>query len=246
MDSMTRTRRSSTEVDEESGSILSEDPAPPFRRQILFGVDLTGYPVQLQFLIPAFGLLLFMCLYGYLQELVVYGLFERKWSNLQTFLHFFGCIVCAEIQSYLTSTRQYGKQPRPSTYVSMGTAPPRVALYYYLLLTVLKTATMTFTNLAMTRINYPAKTLCKSALPIVTMLIGLIGFRKSYPLRDYVVSVLLVTGLYLFLAVDASAAPQGTGIGLFFVGLSLLGAALIPMVQEHILDTYEATTEELL
>jgi hypothetical protein len=130
--------------------------------------------------------------------------------------------------------------------MSMGKASSTTAFLYYFFLTLLKTLTMTFTNLSMTRINYPAKTMCKSALPIVTMIIGICWFRKSYPMRDYVVSFLLVMGLYLFIAVDANTSPQGTGIGLFFVTLSLIGSALIPMVQEHILDTFDATTEEVL
>ena len=88
--------------------------------------------------------------------------------------------------------------------------------------------------------------MCKSALPIVTMIIGICWFRKSYPLRDYVVSLLLMLGLYLFISVDAVSSPQGTGLGLFFVTLSLIGAALVPMVQEHILDTFDASSEEIL
>ena len=222
-----------------------DPPLVLYRRQILFGVDLSLYPTHLQYLIPTLGLFLFMCLYGYLQELVVYGLFERKWSNLQTFLHFFGCILCAEIQSYFTSTRRYAKI-KPLSYLTMGKASFFTAFSYYALLTFLKTATMTFTNLAMKHINYPAKTMCKSALPIVTMLMGILWFKKSYPFRDYLVSLLLVTGLYLFLAVDVKNSFQGTSIGLFYVTLSLLGAALVPMVQEHVMDQFEATPEELL
>ena len=35
----------------------------------------------------------------------------------------------------------------------------------------------------MSHINYPAKVLFKSANPIITMLIGLLWFHKSYPVR---------------------------------------------------------------
>ena len=66
---------------------------------------------------------------------------------------------------------------------TMGTAPPRVAFGYYVLLVFLKTATQGFTTACMSHINYPAKVLFKSANPIITMCIGLCWFRKTYPTR---------------------------------------------------------------
>ena len=75
--------------------------------------------------------------------------------------------------------------------------------------------------------------LFKSANPIITMLIGLCWFRKSYPSRDYIVVLLLVLGLYVFMNGDAKASPQGTGYGIFLVTLSMFGSAGVPMVQEH-------------
>ena len=149
-----------TVMEVEEGEPQDRDQGPVFRKHQLFGVDLTSYPVHWQYLVPAFGLFFFMCLYGYLQELVVYGLFERRWSNLQTFLHFFGCIIIAEAQSFFTSSRHYSHTK--SAFLSMGTANKSEALLYYFFLTFLKTATMSFTNLSMTRINYPAKTACQS------------------------------------------------------------------------------------
>jgi len=41
------------------------------------------------------------------------------------------------------------------------------------------------------------------------MLIGLVWFRKSYPVRDYIVVALLVLGLYVFMNGDAKASPKG-------------------------------------
>lgn len=47
-------------------------------------------------------------------------------------------------------------------------------------------------------------------LPVITMLIGLVWFRKSYPVRDYIVVALLVLGLYVFMNGDAKASPKGS------------------------------------
>ena len=43
------------------------------------------------------GLFVFMCLYGYYQELVTYSFFQRKLAMFSTFLHFFGCTIVAYI-----------------------------------------------------------------------------------------------------------------------------------------------------
>ena len=117
---------------------------------------------------------------------------------------------------------------------------------YYILLIFLKTATQGFTTACMTHINYPAKVLFKSANPIVTMLIGLLWFRKTYAVRDYVVVALLVLGLYVFMNGDTNASPKGTRYGIFLVVLSMFGSAGVPMVQEHVMHKYNATIEELL
>jgi hypothetical protein len=98
----------------------------------------------------------------------------------------------------------------------------------------------------MSQINYPAKVLFKSANPVVTMIIGLLWFRKSYALRDYVVVFLLVLGLYLFITTDKNAAPQSTWQGIFYVSLSMFFGASVPMIQEHCMTRYGATVEELL
>ena len=98
----------------------------------------------------------------------------------------------------------------------------------------------------MSRINYPAKVLFKSANPVITMLIGLLIFGKKYQFRDYIVVLLLVIGLYVFVSADSKNSPEGTNIGIIFVLLSMLFGAAQPVIQEHLMQTYQATTEELL
>ena len=219
-----------------------EEPKALARRHLLFGFDLSSCSPQVQYAIPTVGLVLAKCLSGYLQELVVYGLFERRFSHMQTFLHYVWLGVCAMTQRKWLFPSKETLSPQ----LSMGTASPRQAMLYYLLLVCLKTSAVTFANLSMTRINYPAKSLCKSASPLVTMLLGCLWFRKRYTLRDYAVSFLLVLGLYLFIAVDLQSSPEGTGLGLFFIAMSLAAASVIGLVQEHVLVTFHTSPEELL
>lgn len=223
---------------------------------VLFSIDISHCAPWLQLTILISGLILFMCLYGYYQELVIYGWFERRLSIFSTFLHFLGCSVFAQIQRNLSSTSGQQHLPLYSNgphnqrsspfYLSMGTATPRLAFLYYLSLVLLKTASQGLSNMSMSQINYPAKVLFKSANPIITMMIGVCYLRKTYPLRDYFVVVLLVLGLYIFITGDAKSSPQSTSLGIFYVVLSMLGSAGVPMIQEYCIQTYNASIEDLI
>jgi hypothetical protein len=65
---------------------------------IIFTIDITFLSPLMKYFVLASGMLLFMCLYGYFQELVVYGWFNRKLSIFCTFLHFLGCSFFAQLQ----------------------------------------------------------------------------------------------------------------------------------------------------
>mmetsp|Transcript_46478 Transcript_46478/g.92065 ORF Transcript_46478/g.92065 Transcript_46478/m.92065 type:complete len:566 (-) Transcript_46478:10-1707(-) len=233
-----------------------EDKSKEEKPLTLFSIDLSGLSPTVQYILLASGLILFMCLYGYYQELVIYGWFDRKLSIFSTFLHFLGCFSFAQIQRYLSksskpSTGSTGCAIQASGYsyipvFSLGTAPPRVAIFYYVLLILVRTGAQGMSNLSMTQINYPAKVLFKSASPIVTMIIGIFWFRKSYPVRDYIVVALLVFGLYVFITGDHSSSPESTRLGIFYVTVSLFGSAGIPMIQEHCMVTYNSSIEDLL
>eukprot|EP01034_Spumella_vulgaris_P034609 gene34609-42692_t len=128
----------------------------------------------------------------------------------------------------------------------MGTATPRTAVFYYILLVLVKVVAQGMSNLSMTQINYPAKVLFKSANPIVTMIIGVTWFRRSYPMRDYFVVLLLVAGLYVFIATDSAETPTSTSLGILYVVISMFGSAGVPMIQEHVIGVYGASVEDLL
>lgn len=215
---------------------------------VLFTFDISHWSSTLQSLILIGGLILFMCLYGYYQELVIYGWFDRKLAIFSTFLHFAGCSVFALLQRHVSRPTVTPTCSPCSSWSawSMGSAPPRTAFAYYLLLVCTKTAAQGMSNLSMTQINYPAKVLFKSANPICTLVLGVCYLRRAYPARDYAVVLLLVLGLYVFITGDLADAPQATSTGVFYVVLSMFGSAGVPMIQEHVITTYHATVEDLL
>lgn len=262
----------------------------PSKKIFLFGFDISNLAPSVQLAVLMSGLVIFMCLYGYFQELVVYGWFDRKLSLFSTFMHFLGCSVFAIMRRRITCSPNNNAAnnrrvkeltlPAPASFydyekdscrelngsnyspiidnnrnpglmdsqwkISMGTAPTQVALGYYTLQIVLKTAGQGLANLSMSHINYPAKVLFKSANPVVTMIIGIFWFRRSYVIRDYIVVFLLVLGLYIFLTTDTKNSPTGTKLGIFYVILSMFFGASVPMLQEHCMSKYNATPEELL
>ena len=65
---------------------------------VIFTFNISFLSPLFRYLVLAFGMFFFMCLYGYFQELVVYGWFNRKLSLFCTFLHFLGCSFFAQLQ----------------------------------------------------------------------------------------------------------------------------------------------------
>lgn len=191
-------------------------------------------------------------------ELVVYGLFERKLSLFSTFVHFTGCSVWAlmmrnsgllgQNNNFKGSSAPASKEQAPLPYfgLTMGTAPPHTAATYYAMLVLCRTVTQELTNLSMTQINYPAKVLFKSINPVITMLLGLVVFRKTYSKEEFLVVLLLVTGLGIFLQGDMEESPQATMLGTAYVLIALCGSAAIPMIAEYCMDRYNATTSDML
>jgi hypothetical protein len=282
------------------------------RPLVLFSIDITHWPSIVQFVILVGGLIVFMCLYGYYQELVIYGWFNRKLSLSSTFLHFLGCSVFAQLQRHVTNPNASLSIPGPTPhshnghvhdhgtvshsffwwlspvawyqlvicwtgqephhhyqqqqqqkwwqqFLRVGTAPPRIALFYITVLVLTKTFAQGLSNLSMSQMNYPAKVLFKSANPIVTMIIGVVWLKRVYPLRDYFVVVLLIAGLYIFITDNsavfgttlkantaATTLPESTPLGIVYVVLSMIGSAGVPMIQEYCITMYHASVEDLI
>lgn len=189
----------------------------------------------------------------------MYGLFERELSLFSTFVHFTGCSMWAlmlrnsnilgQNNNFMGSsaTPNAKEQPYlPYFGLTMGTAPGHTSAIYYILLIVCRTGAQELSNLAMTQINYPAKVLFKSMNPVITMILGLIAFRKSYSKEEYLVVLLLVAGLGIFLQGDLKESPDATFLGTVFIVLSLCCSAVVPMIAEHCMDRYSATANDML
>lgn len=218
---------------------------------VLFSIDISSCSPIIRSIILIGGLIFFMCLYGYYQELVIYGWFDRKLSLFSTFLHFLGCSIIAQIQRHFSPVLPVNLHRAHSHHwynLSMGTADAKTSLFYYILLVLLKTASQGLSNLSMTEINYPAKVLFKSANPVITMILGLFWFQKTYPASDYLVVLFLLSGLYIFITShdNASSIPNSSPLGVFYVLLSMLCGVSVPMLQEHVITLFNASVTDLI
>lgn len=199
-----------------------------------YGLNLTASGEKVQFMVLASAYLCFMVLYGYSQEIVVYQWFKRTQSLFTTFLYFFGMSLCTLTEKTLvwsTSTKD--------------TNDRRTPWMYHFLMSLFKVSSQILSNMSMTEINYPAKTLFKSAMPCATIFIGTFILRKKYPIRDYIVVMLLVVGIYIFISAN-SKQPEASNYGIFLVVTSLIMAAAIPMFQEHCMHTFHSDPKEMV
>jgi hypothetical protein len=98
-----------------------------------------------------------------------------------------------------------------------------IPTHMYLGLSILRAIDLGMTNLSMQYMNYPAKTMMKSSRVVFTMLFGVVISRRTYPVNDYIVVLLMVTGLALFLHADAtsSAVFQSMGVAMLVRTITL-------------------------
>jgi hypothetical protein len=91
-----------------------------------------------------------------------------------------------------------------------------IPMHMYFGLSILRAIDLGMTNLSMQYMNYPAKTMMKSSRVVFTMLFGVVISRRRYPIHDYIVVLLMVTGLALFLHADStsSAVFQSMGVAM--------------------------------
>jgi drug/metabolite transporter (DMT)-like permease len=175
---------------------------------LVLGMDITHLPRKTQFLVCASGVFSFSLLYGFLQELISVQLCNRQLGLFLAMMQFVGYTVW----SFFLRTYVYEKQvPRSS---SPKRRPPDVPFSMYLGLSLLRAVDLGMTNMAMQYVNYPAKTLMKSSRVVFTMLFGVIITRKRYRFLDYVVVVLMVTGLAIFMHADANSSAVFHHLGI--------------------------------
>lgn len=131
-------------------------------------------------------------------------------------------------------------------YTARSSHRPKVPLWCYVILSILQALMQGLTNVSMHYLNYPAKTLFKSSRLVLTMLFGFLIMGKRYSRRDYIVVLFMVVGLGTFLQADATTSPNFEVTGVILILLALGADAAILNLQEHCMEVYNASHEEMV
>jgi len=218
-----------------SSESLFEDIEPV----LVLGADISHLSRNAQFFLCASGVFGFSLFYGLLQELIAVKLCNRKLGLFLAMAQFSGYTIW----SYLLRTYVY---QRHAKQLPSQRQPLMVPLYLYLGLSLLRAVDLGMTNLAMQYVNYPAKTLMKSSRVVFTMLFGVLIARKRYRLWDYVVVLLMVSGLAIFMHADANSSAVFHSLGIIMLTVSLVCDGAISNMSESIMFQFGVGQDEFI
>jgi adenosine 3'-phospho 5'-phosphosulfate transporter B3 len=227
---------------------------------LVLGVNITHLSRKSQFIACALGVFSFSLLYGYLQELISVTLCNRQLGLFLAMMQFLGYTMWSKIFHLLVQTKKHGKsrKEKDEDYMVIPTTEngilspsskvggKNVPIKLYIFLSVLRAIDAAMTNMAMAYVNYPAKTLMKSSRVVFTMLFGAIIRRKKYKPIDYLVVLLMVSGLVIFMHADANSSAIFQPIGIMMLLTSLLCDGAINNMSEAIMTQYNVGQDEFI
>jgi len=127
-----------------------------------------------------------------------------------------------------------------------GKGSIQVPISMYLGLSILRAIDLGATNLAMQYVNYPAKTLMKSARVVFTMLFGVLVAKRRYKMGDYAVVMLMVAGLAIFMHADANSDAIFEPFGIMLLVLSLSCDGAISNMSESLMNQFGVGQDEFI
>ncbi|KAJ2944213.1 hypothetical protein O0L34_g18191 [Tuta absoluta] len=122
----------------------------------------------------------------------------------------------------------------------------KVPLLTYALLAALTLGTMSFSNMALSYLNYPTQLIFKSCKLIPVMIGSIIILGKRYGFIDYMAAIVMCIGLTMFTLADSQTSPNFDVVGVIVISLALLCDAIIGNVQEKAMKQYHATNNEVV
>ncbi|GAM18222.1 hypothetical protein SAMD00019534_013970 [Acytostelium subglobosum LB1] len=201
---------------------------------------------ELVFIICVAGIYVFYLLYGFCQEklsIVRYNPDDKeKLGNYTAFL-----LALQSLVNYLSAkTIQLVSKER----VDMTPA------IQYIYTSVLIVASTFLSNKSISYISYPTQVLAKSCKPIPVLVMGMLFYKKRYPLSKILIVVTISVGVALFmLPSSSSSSKKHTAIDLdsdlYFYGqllliASLLVDGLIGPQQESYVHQYKPSSNSMM
>lgn len=191
--------------------------------------DITPYSQLTQFLCCSVFVFIFYLAYGYFLELI-FSKPEVKHVSLYITL----------VQFLMTTLFSYTEA------LIRDPIKRKVPIRTYVLLAALTVGTISFSNLALSYLNYPTQLIFKSCKLIPVMIGSIIIIGKKYSFLDYIAAVLMCVGLTMFTLADISTSPKFDFVGIVVISLALLCDAIIGNVQEKAMKTYQVSNNEVV
>ena len=207
---------------------------------LIFGFDISHFSRKLQFITCASGVFSFSLLYGFLQELISVKLCDRQLGLFLAMVQFMGYTIWSQFLSSYVQRKHVDKK----SYLRNKNSD--VPTRYYVMLAILRAIDASMTNMAMAYVNYPAKTLMKSSRVVFTMLFSTIVSQKQYKLMDYLVVLLMVTGLVIFMHADSNSSAVFEPIGIIMLTTSLCCDAVLTNFSEKIMNQYNVGQDKFI
>jgi len=210
----------------DSALLATQRQQPDFN---LLGINIGQLSPSMQFVCCASGVYAFLLVYGYLQEKIVVDRFDRSFGMFLTLLQFSAYTGLSFIFRMV-----------------QGDFKRKIPVKDYVLLALLQACVQGLTNLSMKYLNYPAKVMFKSSRVVATVVVGSLVQKKRYPIKDWIVVLLLLMGLATFMNAEIIASPHFDlrGVGLILVALGC--DAIVLNLQDDLLKTYEAHQDEVI
>ncbi|XP_063892840.1 adenosine 3'-phospho 5'-phosphosulfate transporter 2 isoform X1 [Helicoverpa armigera] len=191
--------------------------------------NLTPYSQLTQFLCCSIFVFVFYLAYGYFLELIFAKSEVKPVSLYITLVQFLMTMALSYVESLIRNPIKR-----------------KVPLKTYALLAALTLGTMSFSNLALSYLNYPTQLIFKSCKLIPVMIGSIIIMGKRYGFLDYVAAVVMCIGLTMFTLADSSTSHNFNFVGIIVISLALLCDAIIGNVQEKAMKKHHASNNEVV
>ncbi|KAL7039329.1 hypothetical protein ACKWTF_009870 [Chironomus riparius] len=188
--------------------------------------------MRTRFVISALGILICHSYFGIIQERITRGRYGNKINQDGMIGERFTCTLtlvaieclCNLIFAKVILTRQ------------SQSSDDKTPSYYYALAALSNLLSMVSSNMALRWITFPTQVIAKSAKPIPVMLLGVLIGRKSYPMRKYFHTLLIVIGVTIFMykVDDDSARSESTILGQILILFSLFMNGISGVIQDRI------------
>lgn len=219
--------------------------------------------MQKSFIVSALGILICHSYFGIIQEKITRGRYGSNINTNGTVGDRFRCtltLVCVECAAnflfaggkfkvmrklrhfqeffLLTALLILQQQPRKDK-------TPR---FYYAFAAISNLLSMVSSNMALRWISYPTQVIAKSAKPIPVMLLGVVIGRKSYPLKKYFYTFMIVVGVAIFMyKVDKNReTSNNTSYGQFLILFSLFMNGVTGAVQDRIANLRKPSAQHMM